>query len=142
MWCSDQNVLWSLTCPESTSSIPADRIFRLHNQTWNTWTEIVQMVLNLYFLLYLIWFWNTLRLAMINNDRYDWMRLVTRADWRAFPTLEKPNITLSWTIFCEKTELKYLFLFLRFLMHSSVMYCNLNKRLIWVTLEIWHRYYL
>ena len=44
---------------------------------------------------------------MINNDRYDWMRLVTRADWSAFPTLEKPNITFSWTIFCEKTEVKY-----------------------------------
>ena len=58
---------------------------------------------------------------MINNDRYDWRRLVTRADWSAFPTLEKPNITLRWTIFCEKTELKYLFLFLTFLWHFYLL---------------------
>ena len=73
-----------------------------------------------YFLILIISIWNKFEVGT-DNDRYDWTRLVTRANWSAFPTLEKPNITFSWSIFCEKTEIKYLFLFLTFLWHFYVL---------------------
>ena len=137
MWCSDQNVLWSLTCPKSTSSIPADRIFRLHNQTWDSGT--LPLLLFTFPHLSSLSFEISLRLAMIMIVMigWDWWRGQTGV---LFQHLKNQISPLAGQYFVRKQNWNIYFYFWHFCGIS--IYCNLNKRLIWITLEIWHRYYL